>query len=145
MICALCSQSIAPGDVNLHHPVYRCDGGTVTQPTHTIAMCSFTAAAMTSPSGAGAAARFPRSAASGLSTSEASTRTRPTTSTASFIKRCTDTAHNRDGNSKPPQKGHSDESTLQALWRAHLSLGQSARLADLEVPGLRQAISGRAL
>ena len=35
MICALCSQPIAAGDaLNRHHPIYRLDGGTETQPTH---------------------------------------------------------------------------------------------------------------
>lgn len=34
MTCALCSQPIKPGDVNMHHPVYRSNGGTATAPTH---------------------------------------------------------------------------------------------------------------
>jgi hypothetical protein len=32
--CALCSQPIAPGDVNRHHPAYRSQGGTETEPAH---------------------------------------------------------------------------------------------------------------
>jgi hypothetical protein len=35
MTCALCSQPIAMGDaLNMHHPIYRSNGGTDTQPTH---------------------------------------------------------------------------------------------------------------
>jgi len=35
MTCALCKGAIKPGDeINLHHPVYRSEGGTETQPTH---------------------------------------------------------------------------------------------------------------
>ena len=34
MTCALCSQPIATGDVNMHHPVYRSNGGTETEPMH---------------------------------------------------------------------------------------------------------------
>ena len=35
MICFICNQPIKPGDeVNLHHPVYRSQGGTETRPTH---------------------------------------------------------------------------------------------------------------
>ena len=34
MNCALCSQLIEPGDVEMHHPVYRSHGGTETVPTH---------------------------------------------------------------------------------------------------------------
>jgi hypothetical protein len=35
MTCALCSGAIQPGDeINLHHPVYRSEGGTQVEPTH---------------------------------------------------------------------------------------------------------------
>jgi hypothetical protein len=34
MTCALCFQPIESGDVNMHHPIYRSNGGTETQPTH---------------------------------------------------------------------------------------------------------------
>ena len=34
MTCAMCSQPIQPGDVNMHHPVPRSDGGIETEPTH---------------------------------------------------------------------------------------------------------------
>jgi hypothetical protein len=35
MTCSLCSQPIAPGaEVNYHHPVYRSEGGTHTEPAH---------------------------------------------------------------------------------------------------------------
>ncbi|MEN3333091.1 MAG: hypothetical protein V7641_2456 [Blastocatellia bacterium] len=36
MNCSLCLQPIAPGDaLNMHHPIYRSNGGIETQPTHT--------------------------------------------------------------------------------------------------------------
>jgi hypothetical protein len=35
MTCSLCFQPIAQGDeVNLHHPVYRSEGGTDVEPAH---------------------------------------------------------------------------------------------------------------
>jgi hypothetical protein len=35
MNCSLCRKPIAPDDaLNMHHPVYRSQGGTETQPTH---------------------------------------------------------------------------------------------------------------
>ncbi len=35
LICGLCEQAIKPDDVtNLHHPVYRSQGGTETEPVH---------------------------------------------------------------------------------------------------------------
>ena len=35
MTCHICTQPIKAGDeVNLHHPVYRSNGGTETRPTH---------------------------------------------------------------------------------------------------------------
>ena len=36
MTCHFCSEQIEPGDaVNLHHPVYRSNGGTQVEPSHT--------------------------------------------------------------------------------------------------------------
>jgi hypothetical protein len=35
MTCTLCTQPIAPDDaLNMHHPVYRSNGGTETEPMH---------------------------------------------------------------------------------------------------------------
>ncbi|MCI0490793.1 MAG: hypothetical protein L0229_29725 [Blastocatellia bacterium] len=35
MTCAMCAQEIGPDELNLHHgPVYRSEGGTVTEPVH---------------------------------------------------------------------------------------------------------------
>ncbi len=35
LTCGLCEQAIKPDDVtNLHHPVYRSQGGTETEPVH---------------------------------------------------------------------------------------------------------------
>lgn len=35
MTCHICTQPIQTGDeVNLHHPIYRSQGGTETEPTH---------------------------------------------------------------------------------------------------------------
>jgi hypothetical protein len=34
MTCYFCTMPIAPGDVNLHHPVYRSRGGTHVEPSH---------------------------------------------------------------------------------------------------------------
>jgi hypothetical protein len=34
MTCYFCTEPIAPGDVNMHHPVYRSQGGTHTEPAH---------------------------------------------------------------------------------------------------------------
>lgn len=35
MTCAMCSQPIEPHDeINLHHPVYRSEGGTEVEPVH---------------------------------------------------------------------------------------------------------------
>jgi hypothetical protein len=34
MTCTLCSQPINQGDVNMHHALYRSNGGTDTEPTH---------------------------------------------------------------------------------------------------------------
>jgi hypothetical protein len=32
--CFFCEQPIQPGDVNMHHPVYRSQGGTHVEPSH---------------------------------------------------------------------------------------------------------------
>ena len=32
--CFFCEQPIEPGDVNMHHPVYRSQGGTNIEPSH---------------------------------------------------------------------------------------------------------------
>jgi len=34
MTCYFCSEAIGPGDVNMHHPVYRSRGGTHVEPSH---------------------------------------------------------------------------------------------------------------
>jgi hypothetical protein len=34
MTCYFCSEPIQPGDVNMHHPVYRSRGGTHVEPSH---------------------------------------------------------------------------------------------------------------
>jgi hypothetical protein len=34
MTCLFCEQPIAPGDVNMHHPVYKSNGGRDTKPAH---------------------------------------------------------------------------------------------------------------
>ena len=32
--CYFCQQPVKPGDVNLHHPLYKSKGGTHTEPAH---------------------------------------------------------------------------------------------------------------
>lgn len=34
MNCSLCGQLVASGDVNMHHPIPRSEGGQRTEPTH---------------------------------------------------------------------------------------------------------------
>ncbi|MCI0485026.1 MAG: hypothetical protein L0229_00220 [Blastocatellia bacterium] len=34
MTCTLCNELIAPGDVEMHHPVYKSHGGSQVVPTH---------------------------------------------------------------------------------------------------------------
>jgi hypothetical protein len=34
MTCYFCSEPIQPGDVNMHHPVYRSRGGAHVEPSH---------------------------------------------------------------------------------------------------------------
>jgi hypothetical protein len=34
MTCYFCTMPIAPGDVNMHHPVYKSRGGTHVEPSH---------------------------------------------------------------------------------------------------------------
>jgi len=41
MTCLFCQVAIEPGDVNMHHPVYRSKGGRDTQPSHKACHRSF--------------------------------------------------------------------------------------------------------
>jgi hypothetical protein len=41
MTCYFCSEQIQPGDVNMHHPVYKSQGGTETAASHRDCHVSF--------------------------------------------------------------------------------------------------------